>query len=147
MKILASLLVTSAALTGCATTPADPSRAASVPPARIAAFQSPIEGPSSTLILTRDKGILGSGCYYGFFINDTLAARIDVAETATFIVPAGELLLRAGGDPEGRGLCALGKQHWTQRETILRDGEVKYFRMSIDVNGETDIQRADPIAP
>lgn len=147
MKVHAMLLVVATALTGCATTPADPSQAAPVPPDRVVAFQSTIDGPSGTLVLTRDKGFIGSGCYYGFFINDTLAARIDNSETATFFVPTGELVLRAGRDPSGRALCGLGQQEWTQRETTFRDGERKYFRLSIDVNGKTDIQRADPVAP
>ena len=147
MRVHAGLLATAIVLAGCATTPADHSRAAPVPSDRLVAFQSPIDGPSGVLVLTRDKGFLGAGCYYGFFINDTLAARIDNSETAAFIVPTGELVLRAGRDPGGRALCGLGQQEWTQRETIFRDGERKYFRMSIDANGKTDIQRADPVAP
>jgi len=115
-----------------------------VPTERLAGFQKPIDGPSGTLVLTRDRGFLGSGCYYGFFINNELAARIDNSETATFVVPVGELVLRAGRDPSGRALCGMDKEEWTQRETIFRDGEKKYFRLSIDPNGKTDIQRADP---
>lgn len=122
-------------------------RAVPVPADRLVGFQKPIEGPSGVLVLTRDKGFLGSGCYYGFFIDNTLAARIDNSETATFIVPTGELLLRAGRDPEGKALCGMGKEEWTQRETIMREGEKKYFRLSIDLNGKTDIQRADPASP
>ncbi|QLQ28070.1 MAG: hypothetical protein HZT39_07210 [Pseudoxanthomonas sp.] len=95
-------------------------------------------------MLTRDRGFLGSGCYYGFFINNELAARIDNSETATFVVPVGELVLRVGRDPSGRALCGMDKEEWTQRETIFREGEKKYFRLSIDPNGKTDIQRADP---
>lgn len=147
MKLILGLLAIAIGLTGCATTPADHSRASPVPQDRLTAFQSPLSGESGTLILTRDKGFLGSGCYYGFYINDTLAARIDNSETATFIVPTGEIVLRAGRDPGGRALCGLGKQEWTQRETIIRDKEHKFFRMSIDANGKTDIQRADPVSP
>jgi len=99
------------------------------------------------LVLTRDKGYLGSGCYAGFFVNEELAARIDNSETAGFTVPVGELVLRVGGDPSGRGLCALSKEHWTQRETTFRNGEKKFFRLSIDMNGNLDIQRADPVLP
>ncbi len=131
-------------LSSCATTPMAPSSAVSTSSNRIVTFQAPIAEPSGTLVVTRDKGMLGSGCYYGFFINNVLAARFDNSETATFHVAAGELVLRYGRDPQGRGLCATMKQEWTQRETILRDGETKYFRLSIDVNGKMDIQRADP---
>lgn len=110
-------------------------------------FQSAVAGPSGTLVLTRDKGALGSGCYYGFYVNEKLAARMDNSETASFVVPTGELVLRVGGDPSGRGLCGLSKQQWTQRETTFRDGERKFFRLSIDLNGKADIQRADPVLP
>jgi hypothetical protein len=125
----------------------DYTKATPVPSDRLVGFQKPIEGPSGILVLTRDKGMLGSGCYYGFFIDNTLAARIDNSETAAFTVPTGELVLRAGRDPDGRALCGVGQQEWTQRETIMRDGEKKYFRLSIDLNGKTDIQRADPTYP
>lgn len=147
MKSQAAFLATAIALAACATKPMDHSRAVPVPPDRLVAFQSPIDGPSGTLVLTRDKGFLGAGCYYGFFINDALAVRIDNSETATFTVPTGEFVLRAARDPEGRALCGLGQQEWTQRETTFGDGETKHFRMSIDANGKTDIQRADPISP
>jgi hypothetical protein len=58
-------------------------------------------------------------------------------------VNAGDVLLRVGRDPQGKGLCAFGKGEWTQRETVLRPDETKYFRLSIDANGKTDIQRGD----
>lgn len=144
MKKLVGLFYVVLAISGCATTPMAPSSAVHVANDRLITFQAPITGPSGTLVVTRDKGFLGSGCYYGFFINNVLAARLDSSETATFHVAAGELVLRSGRDPLGRALCATMKQEWTQRETILRDGETKYFRLSIDVNGKTDIQRADP---
>lgn len=147
LKIQLIVLVSALMLSGCATTPMDHARAVPVPADRLVGFQNSIDGPSGTLVLTRDKGFLGSGCYYGFFIDNTLAARIDNSEAATFIVPTGELVLRAGRDPEGKALCGLGKEEWTQRETIIRDGEKKYFRLSIDPNGKTDIQRADPASP
>ena len=51
--------------------------------------------------------------------------------------------MRAGRDPLGKGLSGLGQDDWTQRETVLRQGETKYFRLSIDVNGKTEIQRSE----
>lgn len=145
MRAVCCSLVLSLGLFGCATTPMPPGQAASVAPDRLVAFQEKSTDASGTLIVTRDEGFLGGGCYSGFFINDILAARFDVAETAKFYVQPGELVLRSGRDPQGRALCGVGQQEWTQRETILRDGETKYFRLSIDANGKTDIQRADPV--
>lgn len=86
---------------------------------------------------------MGGGCYYALFINGTLSARFDVGEIARFYLEPGEILLRVGRDPQGRGICSSGQEYWTQRETILREGETKYFRMLLDANGTTDIQRSD----
>jgi hypothetical protein len=72
-----------------------------------------------------------------------LAARFDVGETAHFYVDPGEILLRVGRDPLGKGLCATGQDRWTQRETVIKSGETKYFRISTDANGKKDIERAE----
>lgn len=132
------------ALTGCATTPVPATSAKQAPAERVLAFQTKLEGPSGKLIVTRDEGFLGGGCFYALSINGIVAARLDVGETSAFFVSPGEVLLRAGRDPQGKALCALGQDEWTQRETLVRDKETKYFRLSIDMNGKTDIQRADP---
>jgi hypothetical protein len=120
-----------------------PSAATQVPDDRLLAFQERTDETSATLVITRDQGLTGGACYYSIAVNGTLAARLDVGETARFYVKPGEILLRAGRDPLGKGLCGLGRDEWTQRETVLRQGETKYFRLSIDVNGKTDIQRSD----
>ena len=131
-------------LVGCATTPVSPSVAKRVPGERVLAFQEETQERTATVVVTRDKGFVASACYYSFLLNGTHAARFDVGETARFRVAPGEILLRAGRDLMGQGLCGLGKDHWTQRETVLRPGETKWFRLSIDANGEADVQRADP---
>ena len=143
MKIFLLLGVVLTILSGCATTPVSINDAKQVPADRLLAFQT--AGADKTAILTviRDEGFLGSGCYYGLWINKTLAARVDVAEYAKFYVEPGETLLRIGRDPQGKGLCAVDQDNWTQRETILKAGVPKTFRMSIDVNGKVDISRAD----
>ena len=131
-------------LVGCATTPLPASEAKAAPPARLLAFQTKTPGPSGTLVVTRDTGFSGGGCYYSLMINGTLAARLDVGERSTFHVAPGEILFRTGRDPEGKALCSIGQDDWTQRETLIRESETKYFRLLIDVNGKTDIQRSDP---
>jgi hypothetical protein len=139
--VVAALLV----LAGCASTPVSPSNAKQIPSERLLAFQEMTPERTATLVVTRDQGIVGGGCYYSFVLNGMHAARFGVGESARFHVSPGELLLRAGRDLMGRGLCGTGKEHWTQRETVLRPGETKTFRLSIDANGEADIQRADPV--
>lgn len=130
-------------ITGCATTPVPASQATVVPNDRLVAFQERTTTTSSTLIVTRDEGLIGSGCFYSFLIDGVVAARFATSETARFYVAPGEHRLRVGRDLEGRGLCGTDRDAWTQRETLLRAGEQKSFRLSIDANGATDIQRSD----
>jgi hypothetical protein len=132
-------------VSGCATTPLSPSNAKRVPKDRLLAFQEGTPENSATLTVTRDEGFVGSACYLSFVVNGMHAARFDVAETAEFHVAPGELALRVGIDLMGQMLCGIGKDYWTQRETVLRPGETKFFRLSIDPNGRMDIQRADPL--
>lgn len=130
-------------LSGCATVPIPSDSAIPSPPDRILSFNEKTSTTNSTLVVTRDVGFLGSGCFYSLMINGILSARLDVGERATFYVEPGEILLRVGRDPQGKGLCAIGQDDWTQRETILRPGEIKKFRLLIDVNGKADIQRSE----
>lgn len=136
-------LVSAALLAGCATTPTPLSQAKKAPSARLLAFQEQSEAANALLVLTRDEGALGSACYYAFWINRVLAARLDVAETATFHLEPGEHLLKVSRDPMGQGLCGADADNWTQRETILKPKERKLFRLSIDEGGKLDVQRAE----
>ena len=130
-------------LGGCATTSVASATATQAPLDRLLAFQEKTDETTATLVITRDQGFLGSACYYSVTLNGTLAARLDAGETARFYMKPGEILLRVGRDPLGKGLCGLGQDEWTQRETVMRQGETKYFRLSIDANGKTDIQRSE----
>lgn len=141
MKVYIIGIVTAILLSGCATTPIPSSEAKPVPSDRLLAFQEKKTETTSTLVVTRDVGYTGSGCWIGFSINGTMAAKFDVGETAHFFVPPGELVLKSGGN--GNGLCALSKDYWTQRESILRANETKFFRLSTSTDGWTDIQRGE----
>lgn len=130
-------------LCGCATTPIPASTAKQVPDSRLLAFKAQPSGQFGTLVVTRDEGLLGSACFYAVSVNGVTAARLDVGEKATLFVEPGELVLRAGRDPQGKGVCSGDKDNWTQRETLLRANETKYFRLSLDANGKPDIQRGE----
>lgn len=145
MKLIfeAILVLLLSFVSGCATTPVRHSDAIKAPQNRVLSYQDINDKTTSVVVITRDEGFLGSGCYCAVFINTILAARLNPAETVKFYVEPGEIVLKVGRDPQGKGLCALGQDEWTQRETILRPHETKYFRLTIDANGKTDIQRAD----
>lgn len=143
MKKVLLVGVVLSVLCGCATTPVSINDAKQIPAERLVAFQTQDANKTAILTIIRDEGFIGSGCYYGLWINQTLAARVDVAESAKFYVEPGEILLRIGRDPQGKGLCAINQDNWTQRETIIKPGDRKTFRMSIDVNGKLDISRSE----
>lgn len=128
---------------GCATVPISSNSATPAPLDRILYYSDKTPKTTSTIVVTRDVGYMGSACFYALMINGQLAARFGVGEKATFYVEPGEILLRVGRDPQGKGLCGTMQDDWTQRETIMRPGETKYFRLSIDANGKTDIQRSE----
>jgi hypothetical protein len=138
-------MVTVIAIAGCATTPVPPSEASALPQDRLLAFQAKPQTPSGMLVITRDTGFIGGGCYFALWINGRLAARFGAGEKSTFFVPPGEVLLRVGRDPHGGGLCSasVAPTEWTQRETALRQDETKHFRLTIDANGKTDVYRSD----
>ena len=147
MKIIILAISITIFVTGCATTPIPLAQAKQAPADRVLAFQDRHGDNTSSLTVVRDEGFLGSGCFYAVHVNSTLAARLDVAESARFFVTPGETLLRVGRDPMGRGLCSVNQENWTQRETILKQGEHKVFRLSIDPNGKLDVQRTDTFTP
>ena len=130
-------------LSACATTPTYIHEAEQAPVERVLAFQTPTSDKAATITIIRDEGLIGSGCFAGLYINKILAARLDVAEVVKFYVEPGEVLIRAGWDPQGRGLCAFGQDNWTQRETLLKPGEQKSFRLFLDQNARWDIFRSD----
>lgn len=144
MKLNLSLSSAFAAfLAGCATTPAPTSSTSPIPANRMYAFQSPSSKASGSIVVTRDEGFLGGGCYYSFWIDGVLATRLGTSETGVFYIEPGEHVLRSGRDPQGRGMCALESDNWTQRETFIKPGENKAFRLTIDMNGKTDIIRGE----
>lgn len=130
-------------LAGCATTPTPIAQAKQAPSDRLLAYQEKQLNTTSTLIVTRDTGLLGSACYYAVSINGVLAATLSAGESARFFLPPGEALLQSGRDPKGSGLCATELKNVTQRETILRANETKHFRLSLGMDGKSDIQRDD----
>lgn len=127
-------------VTACSTTYLPAESATHVPTDRVRAFQEPGTN-TGTVVVTRDSGVLGSGCFMGFWINGRLAARFDPGETATFHVPEGEILLRYGVDPEGAGLCGMHQSHGIQRESHVTAGGTKKYRLTMLAGGNPDIQR------
>ena len=130
-------------LSACATTPTPSVLAKPVPVERLLALQKPGQSTTAKVVVSRDQGYVGSACLLAFYIDGAIAARIDVGERATFFVRPGEVLLKVGWDPQGRGLCSFGSDNWTQRETVMKPEESKSFRLTIDQNAKLDVIRSD----
>lgn len=134
-------------LVGCASTPVNTSTAKKIPDERHLAFKPTPKSPN--LVIFRDEGFAGSGCYLGFYIDGKLAARIDTGEYAEFYVESGKRILERNFDPQGRGLCGMGGGgQAAQQGTIIRDGEIKKLRLIYDYKFflifRPDIQELSP---
>lgn len=130
MRILLTMLVLSA-VTGCATKPVTAERATPAPADRV---HYSGDG-SARLVVTRDSGLLGGGCYLGLLLNGDLAARLGTGETVTLPVPPGEHLLGIGNDPKGGGLCGLSSMTIREIATTVEGEQSKRFRLLGDMDG------------
>jgi hypothetical protein len=130
-------------LTGCATSPPPESEVIQAPKNRVYAYQQKLNEKSGTIFVTRNQGSTGSACFTALWIDSVLSARLDTSERAMFILPAGEHVLKAGRDPSGKGLCGFDLDASSQRETMIRENETKYFQFLIRADGVPDVQRAE----
>ncbi|MEA0037990.1 hypothetical protein SNC02_03815 [Escherichia coli] len=132
--VLLPLVAASALLiTACQSRPIPVSEAKPAPQARIFKYQSPA---ASTLVVMRDKSMVGAGCDASIFINGETVAKLETGEKVTFHLDAGEWIV--GASLEGAGLCALNPAR-QERETITKAGETKVFRVFTSNAGDIDI--------
>lgn len=115
-------------LTACATTPVPSGKADPVPSSRLFAFQKPASS-DAVLVVTRDSGFVGGGCNTSVSIDGRKAAEIGAGETAKFYVAAGEHIV-------GASSCGSGLK---ERETSIKSGSTKKFRISIDSSMSMDL--------
>lgn len=101
-------------ISGCSSFRADHSDP--VPGERLLGYQQPVAN-SSTLVVHRDIGMLGGGCYVAVTIDRTVAARIGIGEVATFRVPPGERIVGIITDTADNTLCGKGSLH---REILVQ---------------------------
>lgn len=126
-----SLLALCVFMAGCSTSPISSQEAAPVPEQRLHAFQN-TEAGSSKLLVTRDEGLLGSGCRTNTYIDGTHAAEVGAGETAGFYLVPGRHIV--GVKP--RGVCMGGLK---EAEVITKKNEESRYRISIDSTGSMDI--------
>ncbi|MBC7200002.1 3-isopropylmalate dehydratase [Stutzerimonas balearica] len=96
------------ATAGCSSWAPEPEDISAVPAERLLAYQQAQEG-AGEIVVTRDFGLRGGGCYIAVLIDRELAARIHVGERARFQVPAGRHVVGIGTDPLDDTLCSKGR--------------------------------------
>ncbi|MEB0226248.1 hypothetical protein [Pseudomonas sp. 10S4] len=123
-------------LAGCATSPVPSSEALPAPAERVTDFQRKADG-GGQIVVTRDSGFAGGGCYATVFLNGKPVARLNPKEKAVFQVPSGEWLVGAG--LEGQALCGVNAER-LETETIVKPGQEKKFRIYTSGDGSVGVK-------
>ncbi|HDT2503105.1 TPA: hypothetical protein QHP25_002458 [Enterobacter hormaechei subsp. oharae] len=123
-------------LSGCATEAVLPSQAKQVPAERVLKYQQTLKNTDATLIVVRDKGYLGSGCFTGVYLNNDKAAILDPGEKAVFHLPAGEWSVAI----KGEGKVCISDAVPVGSYVQLKAGETKAVRLFADPSGNVDVK-------
>ena len=115
MPVLYSFLLL-ALLAGCSSFQADPDQLRAIPAERLLAYQNELP-ESGEVVVTRDLGLLGGGCYVAVEVDRQLAARIGVGEQGRFQVPPGTRVVGIAIDTQDDTLCGKGR---LQREVAVK---------------------------
>jgi hypothetical protein len=115
-----------------------------VPADRLMAFQESV-ADTGTVVITRDIGLIGGGCFLGVLIDGQLSAKLDTGERAVFHLPAGEHLL-APTWVKGKGLCGAffdderASARRRAAEVNVKPGVSKSYRIHTNTDGESIIE-------
>lgn len=129
------------ALGGCSSWQAAPEDIKPVPEDRLRGYQMPVPN-GGDVVVTRDFGVRGGGCYVAVMVDRKLAARIHVGEQVRLHVPAGMRIVSIESDPEDDTLCGKGNL-LREKAARVATGETLQFRISADNRIGFDIQQVD----
>lgn len=127
---LTCALVSLFLLAGCSSYRGDAEFIKPVPADRLLAFQEPVPG-GGRIVVNRDMGGLGSGCYIAVHVDRQLAARIGTGEVASFEVPAGDRIVGIGIDEQDDTLCSMGRLR-REKAAHVDIGQSEHFRIISD---------------
>lgn len=125
-------------LAGCSSFRPDAEHITEVPGDRLLAYQD-AQNNGGKLVVNRDMGVMGGGCYVAIEVDRKLAARIGMAEVASFEVPAGTRVLGLTIDPLDDTLCGMGRLH-KELAVKVEPGSVQYFHVVSENTGGFDIR-------
>ncbi len=138
---MAFVLIPLLALAGCSSWQADPEDITAVPEERLRGYQTPVAN-GGELVVTRDFGLRGGGCYVAVMVDRRLAARIHVGEQVRLQVPAGMRIVSIESDPEDDTLCGKGGL-LREKAARVEPGETLEFRISSDNRVGFDINQVE----
>lgn len=129
-------------LAGCSSFRGDPEHVKSVPDDRLLAFQE-AQANGAQIVVNRDFGMMGGGCYVAIEVDRKVAARIGVGEVATFQVPPGTRVVGITPDRMDDTLCGMGR---LLREVAVpvKSGEIQHLRIVSQNKGGFDIRPDKP---
>lgn len=141
MRLICALLPL-LALAGCSSFQAAPDHVKTVPADRWLAYQQPLEGGGQILV-ERDLGLLGGGCYVALLVDRQVAARIGMGESVRLQVPAGRRVVGIGVDKQDDTLCGMGR---LRREVAVSvaPGASPRLRIVSEAKSGFDIRPATP---
>ncbi|TRO25270.1 3-isopropylmalate dehydratase [Ectopseudomonas mendocina] len=129
-------------LAGCSSYRGDPENVKPVPEDRLLAFQE-AQANGAQIVVNRDFGMMGGGCYVAIEVDRKVAARIGVGEVATFQVPPGTRVVGITPDRMDDTLCGMGR---LLREVAVpvKAGETQHLRIVSQNKGGFDIRPDKP---
>ncbi|ALN20029.1 PQQ-binding-like beta-propeller repeat protein [Ectopseudomonas mendocina] len=129
-------------LAGCSSFRGNPEDIKPVPEDRLLAFQEAQEN-GAQIVVNRDFGMMGGGCYVAIEVDRKVAARIGVGEVATFQVRPGTRVVGITPDRMDDTLCGMGR---LLREVAVpvKAGEVQHLRIVSQNKGGFDIRPDKP---
>lgn len=129
----ALVIVFTLVIAGCATQMPRYSEVLPVPYDRVYAFQNTADG-DTTVVVTRDKGFIGSACYFGLFVDGELVAKLETGERVRMHLPHGRH--RFGTWTVGRALCGdRPSKDRSEIDVTLKPGETRFYRILVDKGG------------
>ncbi|MFV9683730.1 3-isopropylmalate dehydratase [Pseudomonas sp. NY15367] len=129
-------------LAGCSSFRGNPEDIKPVPEDRLLAFQEAQQN-GAQIVVNRDFGMMGGGCYVAIEVDRKVAARIGVGEVATFQVRPGTRVVGITPDRMDDTLCGMGR---LLREVAVpvKAGETQYLRIVSQNKGGFDIRPDQP---
>lgn len=138
MRLIVAMLLP-LVIVGCSSVPAE--KVKPIAEDRLLAFQEPGEG-TAELVVNRDFGFMGGGCYIAFMVDRSVAARIAVGESARLYVTPGNHIVGIAIDEEGEFLCNNGRLN-RELKVSVEQGQAQEFRIFSDNKSGFDLLKVE----